>query len=374
MKYCEKCGKQLNDEAVFCEGCGVRLLNKADEEKQVFTCKNCGAEYSALPLYCEKCGSRMRKENFAKTNPDLVNYNKKFDVKSITKSNLPLIIVIVNVIVLVLTILFSDSYSHTYKGGEIIFSDETYCDSSGNLRNRANGSYWYFSKTDKYIDSTVTPKYIDGATLNYISTKSTSSGGNSILIDVELPEYLFEQDSIIFEQLDSEGMYSVYDDFYGFKSFTYPRGSEFLFTNCRSLEKIEIPYGARNIGILWDGPGCFKNCVSLESIELPKTIQYIGNYAFKGCESLHSIEMPSELKIICRGAFDGCTSLFIIKLPDKLETIGESAFYGCTSLYGDIEIPDSVTYIGDYAFSGCPYLFESTKSKIIEIGGEEACY
>lgn len=372
MKYCEKCGKQLNDEAVFCEGCGVRLLNKADEEKQVFTCENCRAEYSALPLFCEKCGSRMRKENFAKTNPDLVNYNKEFDVKSIMKSNLPLIIVIVNVIVLVLTILFSDSTPHTYKGGTISFTDEIYCSSSGILRERDNASYSYYSETDKYIDSSITPKYIDGATLVFIK-----AWDNSVLTDVDLPEYLFEQDSIIFEKLDSEGMYSVYDDFYGFQYGTdaYPGKNYFYFDNCRALEKIEIPYGVRNIGALWDvADGCLENCVSLESIELPETIQYIGTNAFKGCKSLHSIEMPSELKIIGRGAFDGCTSLFVIKLPDKLEAIGEGAFYGCTSLYGDIQIPDSVTYIGDFAFSGCPYLFESTKSKIIEIGGEEACY
>ncbi len=31
MKICEKCGKQLNDDAVFCEGCGTKLPDKAEE-------------------------------------------------------------------------------------------------------------------------------------------------------------------------------------------------------------------------------------------------------------------------------------------------------------------------------------------------------
>ena len=77
MRYCEKCGKQLNDEAVFCEGCGTKVSEEIKEEvKQVFTCESCKTNYA--------------------------------DTTALSKSSrLPLIIVIANIIILIVFVLFS---------------------------------------------------------------------------------------------------------------------------------------------------------------------------------------------------------------------------------------------------------------------------
>ncbi|MBI4721521.1 MAG: TM2 domain-containing protein [Candidatus Stahlbacteria bacterium] len=51
--YCRTCGKQIQDNAVVCIGCGVRPLsgNKF--------CQHCGAETNAVAVICTKCGARL---------------------------------------------------------------------------------------------------------------------------------------------------------------------------------------------------------------------------------------------------------------------------------------------------------------------------
>ena len=48
--FCRNCGRQVNDTAAPCMGCGVRPL-----EGQKF-CPNCGAQTEARAVVCVKCG------------------------------------------------------------------------------------------------------------------------------------------------------------------------------------------------------------------------------------------------------------------------------------------------------------------------------
>ena len=217
MKYCEKCGKQLNDEAVFCEGGGTKVSEEIKEEvKQVFTCESCKTNYA--------------------------------DTTALSKSSrLPLIIVIANIIILIVFVLFSlfvgSRFDNLpYKSGEIAFHDEIYCNPFGIFRSRAQGSYQYFSITDTHIDSNTTPQYIDGASLNYIS-----GNGNDMLESVELPVYLFKEENFINENAIFEDNYYLidydFDDEYeGYWSENYkssPPHSSYDFSQCDSLKEIK---------------------------------------------------------------------------------------------------------------------------------------
>jgi len=51
--YCRNCGKQLNDQAVVCVGCGVRPLNGSAY------CQNCGAQTQPAAEVCLSCGARL---------------------------------------------------------------------------------------------------------------------------------------------------------------------------------------------------------------------------------------------------------------------------------------------------------------------------
>lgn len=54
--YCRTCGKEINDKAVVCIGCGVKPLsgNKF--------CQNCGAETNSSALICMKCGAKVSRK------------------------------------------------------------------------------------------------------------------------------------------------------------------------------------------------------------------------------------------------------------------------------------------------------------------------
>ena len=78
MKYCEKCGKQISDEAIFCERCGYKAAvyenaentkqtnagevcenAHVEEAKQVLTCEKCGKQISDGDNFCEGCGAKV---------------------------------------------------------------------------------------------------------------------------------------------------------------------------------------------------------------------------------------------------------------------------------------------------------------------------
>lgn len=52
--YCEKCGKRIADDSLFCNYCG-EMLKKHDN----MLCPNCGCTFAADQLYCDRCGTSL---------------------------------------------------------------------------------------------------------------------------------------------------------------------------------------------------------------------------------------------------------------------------------------------------------------------------
>lgn len=64
MKYCSNCGTKYTDEAVFCQKCGSKLIQKE-------TCPSCGCEIMPGQIFCSQCGRRIKENEQAdkQTNP-----------------------------------------------------------------------------------------------------------------------------------------------------------------------------------------------------------------------------------------------------------------------------------------------------------------
>ncbi len=53
--YCRNCGKEINDKAEYCTGCGCRPLSNTKY------CQECGSETNEKQEICIKCGVRLVK-------------------------------------------------------------------------------------------------------------------------------------------------------------------------------------------------------------------------------------------------------------------------------------------------------------------------
>lgn len=66
MKYCEKCGTQLSDDAVFCNACGHKVgasddnQSKAIKEGSIFKCPYCGEFLPSDVTHCPTCNHEIR--------------------------------------------------------------------------------------------------------------------------------------------------------------------------------------------------------------------------------------------------------------------------------------------------------------------------
>lgn len=66
MKYCEKCGTQLDDNAVFCSGCGNKVIkeeknqSKTIKEGDIYKCPFCGEFLPSDVTYCPTCRHELR--------------------------------------------------------------------------------------------------------------------------------------------------------------------------------------------------------------------------------------------------------------------------------------------------------------------------
>ena len=68
VKCCPKCGTPIEEGAVFCTGCGVRLSDvlqpeepeaPAEEEPAFKFCVSCGEKLPAAAMFCTKCGAKQ---------------------------------------------------------------------------------------------------------------------------------------------------------------------------------------------------------------------------------------------------------------------------------------------------------------------------
>ena len=150
---------------------------------------------------------------------------------------------------------------------------------------------------------------------------------------------------------------------------------ENAFASCSSLNSVSIPNSVTYIGT-----EAFFECDALSSITIPNSVSFIDRYALGGTSWLNNqtdefvivgdgvllayngnnthVEVPQDVKMIS-SAFDSSDFITSISIPDTVSRIGSSAFRNCTSL-SSITIPNSVTYIGDYAFYGCESLSSIT--------------
>lgn len=55
---CEKCGKEISDNSVFCNNCGSKL-----DERQKKFCGNCGIELHSNAEFCGNCGFPTKSDN-----------------------------------------------------------------------------------------------------------------------------------------------------------------------------------------------------------------------------------------------------------------------------------------------------------------------
>jgi len=97
----------------------------------------------------------------------------------------------------------------------------------------------------------------------------------------------------------------------------------------------------------------------LKSVAIPSSVTKIENETFSNCLSLETVNIPSDSRMISIGAkaFYNCNNLLTFTIPPNVSSMGSRAFYSCTSLTTFTIPPNSkLTIIPEYAFfnSGLP--------------------
>lgn len=89
MKICGNCGRELNDDSKFCDGCGEKQIIPVQE----LTCNHCGKVVSEGTIFCDQCGSRIiikekqKEEDEKKLNRREANQGKKEKEKQKNESS-----------------------------------------------------------------------------------------------------------------------------------------------------------------------------------------------------------------------------------------------------------------------------------------------
>ena len=65
MAFCSQCGRQLEDDARFCSGCGAPVQSTGEKRKESFQgeiikCPNCGEQLRSFQATCPACGYEFR--------------------------------------------------------------------------------------------------------------------------------------------------------------------------------------------------------------------------------------------------------------------------------------------------------------------------
>ena len=80
--YCKKCGKQIDDDAVFCPFCGSKQKNESNVSEtdtgkrkisfdgEIIKCPNCGEVLKSFETVCPSCGYELRNSRKSKAIDD----------------------------------------------------------------------------------------------------------------------------------------------------------------------------------------------------------------------------------------------------------------------------------------------------------------
>ena len=170
-------------------------------------------------------------------------------------------------------------------------------------------------------------------------------------------------------------------DNYAFRGFSalasmdIPQGVEIIgyktFADCENLKKVNFEPNAVLSSV---GESAFSNCTSLESIDLPASVRSIGSYAFEGCRGLKSITLPDSVKQFGKERmFKGCYLLQSVELPKGVTEIGRETFQDCWSL-ASASLPEGVKTIKEDAFSKCGKLKTINSPSTLSAIEESAFY
>lgn len=58
-KTCPNCGTPIDDEMVFCIGCGAKIDHSQQQSKSIRFCMNCGAPMDDDAIFCMQCGAKQ---------------------------------------------------------------------------------------------------------------------------------------------------------------------------------------------------------------------------------------------------------------------------------------------------------------------------
>lgn len=120
MMYCPNCNKELEDGALFCDGCGAQVTveEAAAPEVETVFCGQCGQQTDASAPYCQYCGAALGGDAPAPA------AKKGLPKKALLFGGIA--VAAVAVIVLVISLIFgggrNNDYVAYFKDGELFFS------------------------------------------------------------------------------------------------------------------------------------------------------------------------------------------------------------------------------------------------------------
>lgn len=160
----------------------------------------------------------------------------------------------------------------------------------------------------------------------------------------------------------------------------------YAFSNCDSLETVELPEGTASIG-----EGCFSYSEKFDdSIKIPASVQSVGVGAFtetaleKSQEGSDMVYADNWLLSVSEDLYNTCSTLDASVLHAGTVGIADRAFirYIGTSYVGapelqQITLPATVKYIGEYAFYQSPRLKQvaaTTQNSLVKVGAYAFAY
>lgn len=127
--------------------------------------------------------------------------------------------------------------------------------------------------------------------------------------------------------IEEDGIYYILDNTDNTATVTKSDNKEYLGISS------EVIYNETTYTVTSIGDNAFTDCKSLESVDIPGTVMSIGYQAFADCSSLESLNINEGVVSIGESAFQGCSELTSIKIPESVGSIGDFAFKDCYGLF-----------------------------------------